>query len=79
MRITSKGQVTIPLEVRQRMGFLPNTEVDIIIEDGEAKIVKADDDALERRKRLEESLAALRKLSTSGMTTDEVMKLTRGE
>ena len=27
MRITSKGQVTIPIEIREKMGFLPETEV----------------------------------------------------
>ena len=27
MRITSKGQVTIPQNVREQMGFLANTEV----------------------------------------------------
>jgi hypothetical protein len=27
MRITSKGQVTIPLAIRRRAGLLPNTEV----------------------------------------------------
>jgi AbrB family looped-hinge helix DNA binding protein len=26
MRITSKGQVTIPMEIREKMGFLPDTE-----------------------------------------------------
>ncbi|MGA8810637.1 MAG: AbrB/MazE/SpoVT family DNA-binding domain-containing protein [Thermoanaerobaculia bacterium] len=26
MRITSKGQVTIPQEVRERFGLLPDTE-----------------------------------------------------
>ena len=28
MRITSKGQVTIPLQIREKMGFLPDTEVE---------------------------------------------------
>jgi len=27
MRITSKGQVTIPVEVREELGLLPHTEV----------------------------------------------------
>ena len=31
MRITSKGQVTIPIEIREKMGFLPNTEVEFQI------------------------------------------------
>ena len=28
MRITSKGQVTIPIEIREKLGLLPNTEVE---------------------------------------------------
>jgi len=28
MRITSKGQVTIPKDIRERAGLLPNTEVE---------------------------------------------------
>src|ERR1700682_954204 len=30
MRITSKGQVTIPQELRERFGLLPNTEVEFV-------------------------------------------------
>ncbi len=33
-RITSKGQVTIPLEFRQRFGLLPGQEVEFVEEDG---------------------------------------------
>ena len=32
MKITTKGQVTIPAEVRERLGLLPNTEVEFVIE-----------------------------------------------
>ncbi len=31
MRITSKGQVTIPLAIREQAGFLPETEVEFIM------------------------------------------------
>lgn len=34
MRITSKGQVTIPQEIRERLGLLPHTEVEFAIERG---------------------------------------------
>ena len=36
MRITSKGQVTIPQEVREALGLLPHTEVVFTIERGAA-------------------------------------------
>jgi AbrB family looped-hinge helix DNA binding protein len=38
MRITSKGQVTIPQEVRDRLGLLPHTEVVFTVERGAAVI-----------------------------------------
>ena len=40
-RITSKGQITIPLEIRNRFGFMPGMEIDIIVEDNKALIVKS--------------------------------------
>jgi len=36
MRITSKGQVTIPQEIREELGLLPNTEVEFTVEHGRA-------------------------------------------
>jgi AbrB family looped-hinge helix DNA binding protein len=39
-RITSKGQITIPQEIRNKFGFLPGMEVDIIAEGDKALIVK---------------------------------------
>ena len=33
MKITSKGQVTIPVEIRERFGLLPHTEVEFTIRD----------------------------------------------
>lgn len=36
MRITSKGQVTIPQDIRERLGLLPNTEVEFAVERGVA-------------------------------------------
>ncbi len=39
-RITSKGQITIPQEIRDKFGFQPGINVDIITEDNRAFIVK---------------------------------------
>ena len=38
MRITSKGQVTIPQEIRERLGLLPHTEVEFVVRAGEAVV-----------------------------------------
>ena len=41
MRITSKGQVTIPVEIREKAGLLPGTEVDIELDGEVVRIVKS--------------------------------------
>ena len=40
-RVTKKGQITIPKEVRNKFGFHPGTVVDIITEGNRALIVKS--------------------------------------
>ena len=40
-RITSKGQITIPQDIRNMFGFLPGMEVDVIAEGNKALIVKS--------------------------------------
>ena len=42
MRITSKGQVTIPQPIREAAGFLPNTEVEFELDGDGVRIVKAE-------------------------------------
>ncbi len=75
MKITTKGQVTIPVEVRERLGLLPNTEVEFVVEDGQAVLRK-----LRRSRRRGAKLVAhLRGRSTVPMSTDEILALTRGE
>ncbi len=34
MRVTSKGQVTIPIEAREKLGILPHTEVEFEVDHG---------------------------------------------
>lgn len=75
MRITTKGQVTIPVDIRERLGLLPNTEVEFVL-DGDAVRLRKAEGAGRRGKRLVEHM---RGRATSGMTTDEIMALTRGE
>ncbi len=78
MQVTSKGQVTIPLEIRIRLGLLPHTEVEFELAGDHARIRKARRDMREsvRGRRV---LEALRGTGGVQMTTDEIMALTRGE
>lgn len=78
MRITSKGQVTIPKEIRDRLGLLPGTEVEFIEENGVARVRKLPGG----RSRGREIVEHLQRAGAGGkykMTTEEVMRLTRGE
>ena len=77
MRITAKGQVTIPVEIRERLGLLPNSEVEFAVEGTAVRIRKARSG--ERRGRGRSIVAHLRGKATSGLTTDQIMALTRGE
>jgi antitoxin PrlF len=73
--VTSKGQVTIPKPVRDRLGISPGSKIDFEIdEDGRAFLRRADKLAV-RPSRLER----MRGTATSGLTTDEILALTRGE
>jgi antitoxin PrlF len=76
MRITSKGQVTIPKELRDEFGFLPGTEVEFLSADGELRVRKAS----VGRRRGEDVVAHLREAGKNfTMSTEEIMRLTRGE
>lgn len=78
MQITSKGQVTIPQEIRNRLGLLPHTKVEFEIVGDHARIRKARRQARGGgRGRL--AVELLRGTADTGMSTDEIMALTRGE
>lgn len=79
MRITTKGQVTIPADIRARAGFLPNTEVAFEFDGNVVRIVRAEPKRGSKPTRGELVVAHLRGRGEGGMTTDEIMALTRGE
>jgi len=74
MRITSKGQVTIPQDIRERAGLLPQTEVEFVYDGKTVQIVRADRKNGSRGARI---VAHLRGRGNGKMTTDEIMALTR--
>ena len=78
MRITTKGQVTIPQHIREAAGLPANTEVDFELDERGVRIVKA-----RRPKKLTRGELAVQLLRRSGpqthWTTDEIMALTRGD
>ena len=78
MTLTSKGQVTIPLEIREALGLLPGTAVEFDVVGNTVRIRKAGD-----QRRGSELVARMRATASRAagprMTTDEILALTRGE
>jgi AbrB family looped-hinge helix DNA binding protein len=77
MRITAKGQVTIPQDVRESAGLMPGTDVEFKIEAGAVRLVKATKGA-GRKTRGQKLVERLRGRGDFKMTTDEVVALMRG-
>lgn len=75
MRITSKGQVTIPQDIREQLGLLPETDVEFEIDGNTVRIRKA---RAPRGRRGEKLVAHLRSRGSGRLTTDQIMALTRG-
>lgn len=75
MKITARGQVTVPIEIRRKMGLLPNTEVEFVVSGRKVILRKMRD----RRRRGSRLITAMRDRSTKKMSTDEIMALTRGD
>jgi AbrB family looped-hinge helix DNA binding protein len=75
MRINSKGQVTIPAELRKRHGIHEGDEVEVI-EDGDTlRVVRAEQGGT-RGQRL---AARMRGRASTTMSTDELLALLRGD
>ncbi len=71
MRVTTKGQVTIPRNVRETLGITPETEVEFIEENGRFYIAKANTPKVTKK------FEKLRGIATVKMSTDEILDLTR--
>jgi AbrB family looped-hinge helix DNA binding protein len=75
MKITSKGQVTIPQDVRERHGLLPGTEVRFIDDGDTVRIVKAEGQQRRGRRLVER----MRGRARTRLHTKEITALTRGD
>lgn len=69
MRVTQKGQVTIPLAVREALGIRAGTDVEFELDGDGARLVPHDDAAAEIRR--------MRGAGDVELTTDEILALTR--
>ncbi|GIH65443.1 AbrB/MazE/SpoVT family DNA-binding domain-containing protein [Microbispora siamensis] len=75
MRLNSKGQVTIPAEMREKYGLHPGDEVDVIEVGNTLQIVRRESSST----RGQRAIQRLRGSATTSMTTDEIMGLLRDE
>ena len=74
MRVTSKGRVTIPKHIREKLGILPNSEVELIEAAGRVYLRRSQE-VVGR----EANYQSLRGIATVKMTTRQILALTRGE
>ncbi len=72
MRVTIKGQVTIPQHIREKLGIVPATDIDFVEEKVRVYFVKKKGPGNRNNK-----FSQLRGVATVRMTTDEIMALTR--
>lgn len=71
--VTSKGQVTIPKPIRDRLGLVQGGAVDFeIADDGRVVLVNVGARPVNR-------FQGLRGRASAGLTTDQIMALTRGD
>jgi AbrB family looped-hinge helix DNA binding protein len=73
MKITSEGQVTIPREIREQLGFLANTEVEFEVV-GDGLYLRKIKSPESQGKKLVELMQGK---ATVKITTQEIMALTR--
>ena len=77
MKVTAKGQVTIPVKLREKAGLLPDMEVEFELDGSAVRIMRArTPKAASRGERI---VARLRGRGKITMSTDAIMALTRGE
>ena len=74
MRLTSKGQVTIPIDIRERLGLRPDTEVAFDVVGDSVRIRKRPGS----RARGGALVARMKGKASTRMTTEEILALTRG-
>ncbi len=75
MKITTKGQVTIPLDIREQLGLFPHSEIEFVVKGKKAFLHKIS----KRNMRGQAIIQRMRGKGTIKMSTDQIMSLTRGK
>ena len=75
MKVTEKGQVTIPIGIRRKMGLLASTDVEFVVS-GKSVVLRKSG---KMRRRGGKLIAAMRGTASKRLSTDQIMALTRGD
>ena len=75
MRITSKGQFTIPQRLRERYGLMPETEVEFVEVGGEIVVRRAGAQSADRAQQIVDRMLGA---GHSPLTTEEIIAIARG-
>lgn len=78
MKVTVKGQITIPIALRERFGLIPGTEVEFVATDGTLQM-KPRKQTRRMASAFDHWLVKAAGSAKQRMTTDEIMAMTRGE
>jgi len=81
VRVTTKGQVTIPVHIRRRLDLTPGDEVAFVVNGDEVevrKVSRAEPSAADRRAAIETWLDGFAEGAEAGWTTDDILDMTRG-
>ncbi len=79
MRITSKGQVTIPQAIREKAGLLPNTEVTFELRNGEVVLKPIRPTKSRGWAAIEKTAGSANEPMFRGWSTDRIMAFLRDE
>lgn len=79
MKLTTKGQVTVPKHVREFLKISAHSEIEFLIHDGKVVVVKSQKNTTASDDQDESRFAAFLGSKTNGPSSDEWMAATRGD
>jgi antitoxin PrlF len=78
MRMTSKGQVTIPKNVRDSAGIKPGADLSVVYDQGVIKVLRQKRSTVAADEQARATwLNRVRGVSTSDISTEEILAMTR--
>lgn len=79
MRVGTRGQVVIPVEIRRAAQIHEGDEVDFELDGNTIRIVRRSDSETRGQRLIRRMRGTANARDTAGMSTDELMELLRGE